>query len=156
MELGSSNRFHPSLVRHEKCFRMHRRSVPPAAALPARLRCFAASDDEIPPGCARYSVTLSKPLGLILEQDRDNGSIYVAEVVPEGNADRNGTISAGDILIATSGYTRTTEQKYGEIVVRGGERVVRLLVRGERFETVMAAISSHPATVQVTLEFQRC
>lgn len=144
-----------SHARHGKWFRVHQCSVP--TSFPARFRCYAAaSDDEIPPGCARYSVTLSKPLGLILEEDRDSGSIYVGEVVKDGNADRNGSISAGDILIATAGYTRTTEQTYGVTIVPGGERVVRLQVRGERFETVMAAISSHPASVPVTLEFQRC
>ena len=34
--------------------------------------------------------------------------------------------------------------------------MVRLNVRTEDFSTVMAAISSHPANLPVTLELQRC
>jgi len=116
----------------------------------------SSDPDEIPAGCMRYSVTLSKPLGLVLEEDRAAGTIIVADVLDGGNAAKVGGISTGDILIATTGYTRTTEQVYNDIVVRGGEQVVRLAARGERFETIMAAIGSHPAHIQVTLEFQRC
>lgn len=35
--------------------------------------------------------------------------------------------------------------------VKGGEQVVRLNVRGEKFDTVMAAISSHPGTALLAL-----
>lgn len=44
----------------------------------------------------------------------------MAEVLEGGNAARENMINVGDTLIATTGYTRTTEQTYGEIVVRGG------------------------------------
>lgn len=116
-----------------------------------------ASDTDLPPpGCARYSVTLSKPLGLVLEENKSAGTIVVADVVEGGNAERSGEITVGDTLIATSGYTRTAQQVYGETVVYGGETVVRLLCRGESFDTVMAAIGSHPAHIPVTLELQRC
>lgn len=47
-------------------------------------------------------------------------------------------------------------QMYGEITVRGGETLVRLNVRKERFTVVMAAIASHSAGQAVTLDFQRC
>lgn len=103
----------------------------------------------------RYSVTLSKPLGLVLEE-KNSGGIFVAEIPAGGNAARLPEISVGDELVATSGYTRTTEQMYGETIVRGGEKLVRLYCRGERFETIMASIGSHPAHVPVTLEFQKC
>eukprot|EP00884_Botryococcus_braunii_P002921 jgi/Botrbrau1/1262/Bobra.0163s0055.1 len=112
-------------------------------------------EDQPPKGCARYNVTLSKPLGLILEETR-NGGIVVAEISEGGNAAREGQIQVGDELIATSGITYTTEQTYGETNVKGGEQVIRLLCRGEDFKTVMAAISSHPAHIKVRLEFQRC
>lgn len=116
----------------------------------------SAAGDEIPPGCSRYTVTLNKPLGLVLEESKELGTIVVGEVLEGGNAAASGEISAGDILIATSGYCRTTEQVYNDIVVRGGEQIVRLTVRGESFDTVMAAITSHPASIPVRLEFQRC
>ena len=113
--------------------------------------------DEVPaPGCFRYSVSLSKPLGLVLEENKTTGTITVAEIVPGGNADNNGLISVGDLLIATSGFTRTTEQMYGEISVKGGEQMVRIVCRGESFDTVLAAISSIPGNFQVKLEFQQC
>jgi C-terminal processing protease CtpA/Prc len=114
------------------------------------------SIDQIPTGCSRYSVSLGKPLGLILEERKSTGTIVVAEIVPGGNAEKSGVITVGDQLIATSGYTRTTEQMYGDITVKGGEQIVRLPVRGESFDTVLAAISSHPGNFQVKLEFQQC
>lgn len=33
---------------------------------------------QVPPGCKRYTVSLRKPLGLVLEQDAKTGGIYVA------------------------------------------------------------------------------
>ena len=62
----------------------------------------------------------------------------------------------GDSLIATSGLTYTRTQEYQGNVVRGGEQMVRVMVRNNSWKTVMAAISSHPAHLKVTLEFQRC
>jgi len=114
------------------------------------------SIDEIPKGCSRYSVELNKPLGLVLEERKSTGTIVVAEITPEGNADNSGVITVGDQLIATSGYTRTREQTYGEITVPSGEQIIRLQVRGESFDTVLAAISSHPGNFKVKLEFQQC
>ena len=115
-----------------------------------------ASSPPPPPGCGRYEVTLKKPLGLVLEENVKGEGIYCVEVVPNGAADLDGQVRQGDQLIATSGYIYTTEQKYQDNIVRGGERLVRLATRGERFDTVMAAIRSHPGHVPVTLEFQRC
>jgi hypothetical protein len=111
-------------------------------------------DDVIPPNCSRYKVKLQKPLGLVLEETADG--IRVAEVQVGGNAERLGMISPRDQLIATSGFIRTTQQVYGEITVQGGERMIRLNVRGQSWETVMAAISSHLAGMEVELEFQKC
>jgi hypothetical protein len=39
-------------------------------------------DDKPPPGCSRYSVRVKKPLGLVLEEDKQ-GNIFVAEIVGE-------------------------------------------------------------------------
>jgi hypothetical protein len=116
----------------------------------------AAAADVVPPNCSRYKVSLTKPLGLVLEEDKSSGSIVVAEIIEGGAGERAGLIALGDALISTSGYTRTSEQVYGEIVVRGGEQMVRLAVRGESFDTVLAAIGSVPGAMQVELEFQRC
>lgn len=113
------------------------------------------SDEDIPPNCMRYKIAIPKPVGLVLEE-KSNGDIKVAEIVPGGNADKTNQVSVGDMLIATSGLTRTTEQFYGDVAVRGGETMVRMLVRGQTFNTVMAAIGSHLAGMNVTLEFQRC
>lgn len=49
-----------------------------------------------------------------------------------------------------------TTREYGGVNVKGGQERVRLLVKGEKFDTVMAAISSHPGTMQVVLELQKC
>lgn len=136
-----------------------------------------SEDDDIPANCSRYKVKLSKPLGLVLEEDR-SGAIFVAEVLPGGNAERLGLISPRDQLIATSGFIRTTEQVYGQTVVQGrqsacwrklyaqaddnsffvagGEQLIRLNCIGEKFDTVMAAIGSHLAGMEVELEFQKC
>jgi hypothetical protein len=46
----------------------------------------------------------------------------------------------GDELIATSGLIFTTEQTYGETRVKGGERVVRLAVRGEVCSCISSSI----------------
>jgi len=124
-----------------------------------RVRAAGASvdgkEDEIPPNCARYTVNISKPLGLVMEETA-SGFIRVAEVLPGGNAERIGLIQVGDIVIATSGNVKTTEQYYGDVRVQGGEKRVRILCKGESFDTVMAAIGSHLASDLVSLEFQRC
>ncbi|CAD7700041.1 unnamed protein product, partial [Ostreobium quekettii] len=109
----------------------------------------------IPLGCARYQVLLSKPLGIVLEEANSSG-IYVAEVVEGGNAARSGQISVGDQLISTSGVIYTTSQTYGATEVRGGEKVVQMNTMNETFDSVLAAIGSHPGHVPVRLEFQRC
>eukprot|EP00887_Chlorella_sp_A99_P001030 scaffold14.g1030.t1 len=69
---------------------------------------------------------------------------------------RSGEVGIGDELIACSGRAFTSEAEYQGNVVRQGEVTVRVSVRSESFDTVMAAISSHPANLPVTLEFQRC
>lgn len=38
----------------------------------------------------------------------------------------------------------------------GGEQIVRVMVRNESFDTIMAAIGSHPGNIPVVLEFQQC
>ncbi|GAB0492258.1 hypothetical protein MMPV_003519 [Pyropia vietnamensis] len=47
------------------------------------------------------SVTIEKPLGLILEESQD-GMVFVAEIDPEGNAADAENIQVGDIVVAVS------------------------------------------------------
>jgi len=102
----------------------------------------------------RYTVTLKRPLGLVLEEITP-GRIVVSEIIPGGNADKSGQVRVGDELVATSALVYTTRQQYGEVAVRGGEEIVRLAVRGESFKTVMAAISTNHAHRPPVLEFLR-
>ncbi|KAL4443216.1 hypothetical protein ABPG75_010971 [Micractinium tetrahymenae] len=118
---------------------------------------FSDSEDRVPPGCARYTVELPKPLGLVLEEGQGGRGVYVAEILAEGNAARLAPeIGVGDELIATNGMVYTTEQEYQGNKVRGGEQYVRLNVRNNDFKTVMAAIGTIKPPRPVVLEFQRC
>ncbi|MCO5548184.1 hypothetical protein L7F22_001642 [Adiantum nelumboides] len=108
-----------------------------------------------PPGCTRVKVELKKPLGIILEENKV-GNIFVAEVVEGGNADKSGLVDVGDQLIATSAIVYGSEDYYQGVRVRKGMQIVRLSVFGEKFDTVMAAIGTHPAHVKVALEIQKC
>jgi hypothetical protein len=45
-----------------------------------------------PPGCSRYSISIKKPLGLVLEQNA-TGVITVAEISPEGSAAKTGLVA---------------------------------------------------------------
>lgn len=48
-----------------------------------------------------------------------------------GNAERTGQISAGDVLISTSGYVYTKASEYQGNMVRSGETLVTMNVKGE-------------------------
>lgn len=48
---------------------------------------------QVPPGCSRYSISIKKPLGIVLEQNKDTGVITVAEISPEGNAAKTGLVA---------------------------------------------------------------
>jgi C-terminal processing protease CtpA/Prc len=87
-----------------------------------------------PAGCERIRLSLKKPLGLVLEANKA-GEIYVVEVVPEGSAAKDGRIEVGDQLISTSAIVYTSEDDYGGVSVKTGQKMVRLLVRGEKFDT---------------------
>lgn len=111
--------------------------------------------DFPPVGCTRIKLELNKPLGIAFEEVKP-GNIIVVEVVKDGNADKSGLVDIGDQLIATSAIVYDTEDYYQGVKVRKGMQIVRLSVRGEKFETVMAAIGTHPAHVKVALEIQKC
>jgi len=79
-----------------------------------------------------------------------------SQVLPEGSAAKDGRITVGDELIATSAIVYTREDIYGGVAVKGGQQRVRLQVKGERFETVMSALGTHPGHMAVTLDIQKC
>lgn len=108
-----------------------------------------------PPGCSRYTVNIKKPLGLVFEQDTKTLVVRVAELSPDGAAERAG-VGIGDQLLATSGVVYGATEEYGEVQVKKQQARVRLSARGETLKTIGAAISSHPGAWDVTLEFQRC
>lgn len=52
-------------------------------------------------GADDRTVSIRKPLGLILEESQD-GMVFVAEIDPEGNAAEEEDLSVGDIVVAVS------------------------------------------------------
>eukprot|EP00271_Cylindrocystis_brebissonii_P014966 TRINITY_DN3674_c0_g1_i1.p1 TRINITY_DN3674_c0_g1~~TRINITY_DN3674_c0_g1_i1.p1 ORF type:complete len:211 (+),score=34.01 TRINITY_DN3674_c0_g1_i1:157-789(+) len=111
--------------------------------------------EQPPPGCSRIKVDLRRPLGLVLEEAL-SGGIFVCEILPDSHAARAGVIDVGDELLATSAVVYKRQEEYGGVAVQKGMERVRLTVRGEKFETVMAAIGTHLADMTVTLELQKC
>ncbi|CAI7846314.1 unnamed protein product, partial [Closterium sp. NIES-53] len=126
--------------------RLPQRPARPVAAVAAETA--SAEDDVPPPGCSRIKVELTRPLGLVLEERA--GGIFVAEVARGGNAEATGLVDAGDQLIATSAIVFDDSDSYGGVVVKKGMRIVRFNVRGEKFDTVMAAIGTHPSYLKVS------
>jgi hypothetical protein len=117
-----------------------------AAAAPQGADAPLSADDLAPAGCERIKVALKKPLGLVLESNKA-GDIFVVEVMPDGSAAKDGRICAGDQLIATSAVVYTSEDDYGGVTVKTGQQRVRLLVKGEKFDT--GARSATRACVRV-------
>eukprot|EP00892_Ulva_mutabilis_P006417 jgi/Ulvmu1/4147/UM019_0126.1 len=111
--------------------------------------------DKVPEGCSRYTVELSRPLGLVLEE-KGKGEIVVGDVPVGGQAAIQGMVQPGDLLISVTGVAYTKESNYQGATVRSGETRVTVNVRSEKFDTVMAAIGSHKAGQLVQLTFQRC
>ena len=128
-----------------------RRSVVPRASGDAD----AEGSDTPPPGCSRYEIRIKKPLGLVLEEKK-SGGIFVAEIVQDGNAAKTGLVNVGDQLISTSAMVFNGTSDYGGVSVKSGEETIKFAVRGEKFDTVMAAIGSNMSQRLVTLEFQKC
>ncbi|GFH44549.1 hypothetical protein CTEN210_01023 [Chaetoceros tenuissimus] len=60
----------------------------------SRQQRFADADDRI--------VELKRPLGLVLEEDKATGNVYVETVAPKGNAARSGLVQEGDIVTMCS------------------------------------------------------
>ena len=65
-------------------------------------------------------------------------------------------MSVGDQLLSTSALVFNSSSDYDGVSVKKGEETIKFAVRGEKFDTVMAAIGSNPSQRLVTLEFQKC
>ncbi|KAK3270676.1 hypothetical protein CYMTET_20936 [Cymbomonas tetramitiformis] len=76
------------------------------------------------------------------------------EIVEGGNASLSNLVSVGDRLLSTSARIYTNSQSYNEVNVASGEQMIKLDVQGEKFETVMAALTTHPTGIAVQLELQ--
>lgn len=70
------------------------------------------SDDAPPRGCSRYSVSLKKPLGLVLEQD-SAGRITIAEIAPEGAADKTGLCAVVRAVLCAAQSAACSDQRQG-------------------------------------------
>lgn len=105
----------------------------------------APSQDD---GDQRFSVTLRKPMGMVLAEGK-NGEVFVESLVEGGNAAEEGSIQVGDVVRQTRAYV-LKEGKSGEYAKRGhGARPFEDYIPimfdcdGEDFKTVMAAIASN-------------
>lgn len=76
-----------------------------------------------------------KLVGIAFEETK-TGTVVVGEVISGGNAQNSGLVEVGDQLIATSAVVYSDTDEYQGVTVRKGMQIVRLNVRGERFETV--------------------
>eukprot|EP01023_Acetabularia_acetabulum_P044172 TRINITY_DN4427_c0_g1_i1.p3 TRINITY_DN4427_c0_g1~~TRINITY_DN4427_c0_g1_i1.p3 ORF type:complete len:159 (+),score=14.84 TRINITY_DN4427_c0_g1_i1:47-523(+) len=93
-------------------------------------------------------LTVKKPLGLILAEN-DSKQVFVDEIVPEGNAQKDGRIQQGDVLVGCSAVVlkkgkegQYEEEGYAARPYTNWEKV-EFDCEGQDFDTVMSAISSN-------------
>lgn len=55
-----------------------------AAAEQPSVATASTDEDRVPPGCSRYTVSLPKPLGLVLEEGKGGRGIYVVSWAGDG------------------------------------------------------------------------
>lgn len=80
-----------------------------------------------------YEVALNKPLGIVFEEIEIGKGVVVTDLVEGGNAERQGIVQKGDILVAITA-----------IKVVGAKWERRLIpARNFDFDTVVGAISSN-------------
>mmetsp|Transcript_17450 Transcript_17450/g.27920 ORF Transcript_17450/g.27920 Transcript_17450/m.27920 type:complete len:172 (+) Transcript_17450:55-570(+) len=146
---------HPSSLARRGVFRWNAGAVDDGAGAADEVDSIDRPQPQQSTSFSRYSVLVKRPLGLVLETD-SQGDIFVVEVVANGNAFKSGLVNVGDKLLAVSAvvFNKTTE--YGEVNVRSGEETIKFMTKGERFDTVMAAIQTNPSQRLVTLDLQKC
>ena len=101
---------------------------------------------------ATYDVTIAKPMGMVLEETKEAnkslGSVVVAEVLPDSNAEKAG-VKAGDVLVSCSAVTLKAGKEgefektgYGGRPFTNWEKVV-FNTKDQTFDTTMAALASN-------------
>ena len=100
----------------------------------------------------------STPIGPVTLRSRTRPPVTSIPLcfAADGNAAKAGLVSVGDQLLSTSALVFNSSSDYGGVSVKKGEETIKFAVRGEKFDTVMAAIGSNPSQRLVTLEFQKC
>jgi hypothetical protein len=95
-----------------------------------------------------YEVSMQKPLGIVFEEMEIGKGVYVMDLVEGGNADREGKIQKGDVLIGVTA-----------VKVIGAKWERRLLpAKDLSFDTVVNAIGSNESKwgcEDVVLQFMR-
>ena len=101
---------------------------------------------QLPKGV--YEVSLKKPLGIVFEEFENQPGVFVKELVEGGNAEQEGTIQTGDVLIGITA-----------VKVVGAKYERRLIpARKFDFDTMVGAIGSNEerfACNDVVLMFER-
>lgn len=103
--------------------------------------------DTAPSKC--ITLTIKKPLGLVLAENPTTKEVFVEEITPGGNADQTGDVKVNDVVTKTSAIVLKSG-KEGSYEAEGyGQRVydnwetVEFDCTGQDFATVMAAIGSN-------------
>lgn len=68
---------------------------------------FPDEDRELYPGMFKlpkglYEVRLAKPCGIVFEEIEPNKGVYIADIVEGGNAERQGVLRKGDVLVGVT------------------------------------------------------
>ncbi|KAL4424063.1 hypothetical protein ABPG75_001364 [Micractinium tetrahymenae] len=117
------------------------------------------------PAAQTIRLTLRKPLGLVLaERTGPPAEVFIEEIAPGGNADKDGRLAVGDTLVGCSAVIlkagkegQYEREGYGDRVLDNWEKVM-FNARSKKFDTVMAAIGSNSERwgfFTVDLEFER-
>lgn len=95
-------------------------------------------------------VTIKQPLGITLAENVTDKLVFVESIEPGSNADKNGQVSVGDILVGCSGVVLKEAKLSGSFEKEGyGQRpydnweTVYFDCRGKQYDTIMAALSSN-------------
>ncbi len=102
-----------------------------------------------PTAASLVTLTIKKPLGLVLAERKPSGEVFVEEIVAGGNADATGQVQVGDVVAKTSAIVLKAGKEGRYEKVGHGERLydnwetVEFDCAGQDFATVMAAIGSN-------------
>lgn len=125
----------------------------------ALVACAQATEDGDSPGLPtpqpalkanpEYTVTIKKPLSIVLAEKQSTKEVYIEEITAGGNADATGLVKVGDVVSKTSAIVlksgregRYQQEGYGQRVYDNWE-TIEFDCSGQDFDTVMAAIGSN-------------